>query len=289
MENRPGTVVTALIQGPDRRGLISAITSFIFQNNGNIVYLDQHTDTDQGMFFMRVQFALEGFFIPPDRLEAAFGKVCGDLGMEVRIFFSDRRKRVAILASRQGHCLSDILWRWKDGHLEMELAAVVSNHEDLRGLADYYGVPFHHLPVSPQDREQQERELRKLLHQEGVDSVILARYMQVLSPAFVAEYPNAILNIHHSFLPAFVGANPYLQAFQRGVKVIGATCHYVTDELDCGPIVAQDVVQISHRDTVEDLKRKGQDIERLVLARGVTLHLGNRVIVHNNKTIIFAD
>ncbi len=282
-------MVTALIQGSDRRGIIAKITGFIFENNGNIVYLDQHTDTDEEMFFMRVQFALAGFRIPQAELEPVFRKVCAGLGMELRLWSSSHKKRVAVMVSRQGHCITDLLYRWKTGHLEMEIAAVVSNHEDLADLAAYYRVPFRHFPLGGSNKDKQEKEVLALLKKEMVDTIILARYMQILSPRFTAAYRDSIINIHHSFLPAFAGANPYLQAFSRGVKIIGATCHYVTDELDCGPIIAQDIVQISHRDAVDDLKRKGQDIERLVLARGVALHLDNRVIVHKGKTIIFAD
>ncbi len=283
------SLVTVLIQGPDRRGIIAGVTDFIFRNNGNIVYLDQHTDTAEGMFFMRVQFDLGGFAIPGGDLPAALGVVCRTLGMNFRLRFLARRRRMAILASSHGHCLSDLLYRWRSGHLHVDIPLVISNHDDHRDLAAYYGVPYRHLPVTPETRVEKEKEALEELRRERVDTVVLARYMQILSPAFVAAYPTAIINIHHSFLPAFAGADPYLQAFQRGVKIIGATSHYVTEELDAGPIIAQDVIAVSHRDTLEDLKRKGQDVERLVLARAVALHTEDRVLVHEGKTVVFGD
>jgi formyltetrahydrofolate deformylase len=282
-------LLTALVQGPDQKGIIARITNFIYQNGGNIVYLDQHTDTTEGMFFMRVQFSLDEFTIPRERIEPAFRTVCNELTMDYRLFFSDQKRRVAIMVSKEGHCLVDLLYRWESGFLDIELPAVISNHETLREVAEYYGVPYHYFPVTRETRERYEPEILALLRSLDVDTVVLARYMQILSPRFVDAYRNAIINIHHSFLPAFVGADPYRQAFQRGVKIIGATSHYVTEELDQGPIIAQDVIQVSHRDTLEDFKRKGQDIEKLVLARAVSLHVENRVLVYNGKTVVFGD
>jgi formyltetrahydrofolate deformylase len=284
-----GKLLTALVQGPDQKGIIARITNFIYQNGGNIVYLDQHTDTTEGMFFMRVQFSLDEFTIPRERIEPAFRTVCNELNMDYRLFFSDQKRRVAIMVSKEGHCLVDLLYRWESGFLDIELPAVISNHETLREVAEYYGVPYHYFPVTRETRERYEPEILALLRSLDVDTVVLARYMQILSPRFVDAYRNAIINIHHSFLPAFVGADPYRQAFHRGVKIIGATSHYVTEELDQGPIIAQDVIQVSHRDTLEDFKRKGQDIEKLVLARAVSLHVENRVLVYNGKTVVFGD
>lgn len=282
-------IVTILVQGMDRKGIIASITNFIYKNGGNIIYLDQHTDTIEQMFFMRVQFDMEGFSIDRRNLDEAFGSVCKKLGMSYRIRFSDQKKRVAIMVSRYGHCLSDLLYKWKGGHFEADIPCIVSNHEKLHKFADYYQVPFYCFPITPENKPGQEEKIQSLFEREKIDTVILARYMQILTPGFVDSYPNAIINIHHSFLPAFVGAKPYLQAFQRGVKIIGATSHYVTENLDQGPIIAQDIVQVSHRDTVEDLKRKGQDIEKLILSRAVALHTDDRVLVHDGKTIVFGD
>ncbi len=282
-------MLTALIQGPDRKGIIAGITGFIHRHGGNIVYLDQHTDTLEEMFFMRVQFSLDGFDIPRRLVPESFGETCRSFGMDCRFRFSDDRHRVAILVSRKGHCLADLLHRWDVGHLTCDIPLIISNHEEQRGLAGYHRIPFHHLPVTPDTREGQERRVLDLLAAERIDTIVLARYMQILSPAFVAAYPSAIINIHHSFLPAFAGADPYRRAFQRGVKIIGATSHYVTRELDQGPIIAQETVTVSHRDTVEDLKRKGADVERLVLARAVSLHLRDQVLVHEGKTVVFGE
>lgn len=284
-----GTIATALVQGPDRKGLIAGITGWIFENNGNIIYLDQHTDAYEKKFFMRVQFDLEGFRISRDELPHELEELCMKLDQRCRVFFSDERKRLAIMVSKQGHCLEDLLSRWRSGELEADIRLIVSNHPDLKPIADYYGIPYHHFPITPENKIEQEKKILALYEQENIDTVVLARYMQILTPQFVNRYPDAIINIHHSFLPAFVGADPYRQAFKRGVKIIGATSHYVTEELDEGPIIAQDVIRVSHRDTVEDLKRKGRDIEKLVLARAVKLHLENRVIVYNGKTIVFGD
>jgi formyltetrahydrofolate deformylase len=282
-------MLTALVQGPDRKGIIAGITGFIHRHGGNIVYLDQHTDLLEGMFFMRVQFDLAGFDIPRELVPEAFGELCRGFGMRSRLRFSDGRRRVAILVSRKGHCLADLLHRWEVGHLACDIPLIVSNHEEQRALAEYHRIPFHHLPVNPSDGGAQEGRVRELLAAEGVDTVVLARYMQILSPGFVAAYPSAIINIHHSFLPAFAGADPYRRAFQRGVKIIGATSHYVTEDLDQGPIIAQETIPVSHRDTVEDLMRKGSDVERLVLARAVSLHLRDQVLVHEGKTVVFGE
>jgi formyltetrahydrofolate deformylase len=284
-----GRRVTALVQGPDRPGIIAGITNFIAADGGNIIYLDQHTDPVEGMFFMRVQFDLAEGAGDLEETAERFAGVCHGLGMNVRLRFSDRRPRVALMVSRHGHCLSDLLYRWKSGHLLVDIPCVIGNHDDQRSLVEYYGIPFHHLPVTDDTRAAREQQVLDLFRHEAVDTVILARYMQILSPVFVAAYPNAIINIHHSFLPAFVGADPYRQAFSRGVKIIGATSHYVTEQLDQGPIIAQDVVSVSHRDTVDDLRRKGQDMEKLVLARAVALHAGDRVLVHEGKTVVFGD
>jgi formyltetrahydrofolate deformylase len=279
--------VTALIQGKDTKGIISTITNWIFDNNGNIVYLDQHTDPVEDMFFMRIRWDMSGFQVAREDLDEEFSQVCWRLGMAHRLFFSDRKKRIAIVVSKQGHCLLDLLYRWRSGHLDVEIPCIISNHEDLQDMAGYYNIPYHFLPVSKETKRKQEDEVIGILKKEHIDTVILARYMQILTPKFVQAYRNSIINIHHSFLPAFIGADPYMQAFKRGVKIIGATSHYVAEELDQGPIIYQDVVPVTHRDNVETLKRKGQDIEKVVLARAVAMHVENRVLIHNGKTVVF--
>jgi formyltetrahydrofolate deformylase len=285
-ENTP-LGVTALVQGKDTKGIISTITSWIFDNSGNIVYLDQHTDPVEDMFFMRIRWDMTGFQIPREDLDEEFSKVCWRLGMAHTHLFSDKKKRVAVMVSKQGHCLLDLLYRWRSNHLNIEIPCIISNHEDLQDMAGYYNIPYHHLPVSEETKREQEDKVIKILKKEHVDTVILARYMQILTPKFVQAYRNSIINIHHSFLPAFIGADPYMQAFKRGVKIIGATSHYVTEDLDQGPIIYQDVVPVTHRDNVETLKRKGQDIEKVVLARAVAMHVENRVLIHNGKTVVF--
>jgi formyltetrahydrofolate deformylase len=280
---------TVLVKGPDRKGIIATITGWIFENGGNIVYLDQHTDTFEKMFFMRVEFEVSDFRLRQDEIEKDLKRVCSEIEQEVKVFFSQERKRVAIMVSKEPHCLIDLLHRFHSNELNADLEVVISNHPDHKDLVEFYGIPYHYLPVTRETRHEQEKKVLEVLGSHGVDTIILARYMQILSENFVQKYPNKIINIHHSFLPAFVGADPYTQAFRRGVKLIGATSHYVTEELDQGPIIAQGVIEVSHRDSVEDMRRKGKDIERVVLARAVKLHLENKIIVHNGKTIVFSD
>ena len=279
--------VTALIQGKDIKGIIATITNWIFDNCGNIVYLDQHTDPVEDMFFMRIRWDMTNFQVRREDLDAEFSQVCWRLGMAHRLFFSDRKRSVAILVSKQGHCLLDLLYRWRSGHLDIDIPCIISNHEDLQDMAGYYNIPYHFLPVTKETKREQEDQVIEILKREHTDTVVLARYMQILTPKLVQSYRNSIINIHHSFLPAFIGADPYMQAFKRGVKIIGATSHYVTEDLDQGPIIYQDVVSVTHRDNIETLKRKGQDIEKMVLARAVALHVENRVLIHNGKTVVF--
>ncbi len=286
MTNESPTV-TALVQGKDTKGIIATITNWIFDHSGNIVYLDQHTDSTEDMFFMRIRWSLDGFTVPRDELDDKFGDVCWRLGMAHRLFFSDRRKRLVIMVSKQGHCLLDLLYRWRSGQLSVDIPAIISNHDDQRDIAGYYHIPYHHLPITKDTKSEQEDKILSILREEEADTVVLARYMQILTPKFVNAYRNSIINIHHSFLPAFAGADPYMQAFQRGVKVIGATSHYVTEDLDQGPIIFQDVVPVTHRDNVDTLRRKGEDIEKVVLARAVAMHFENRVLIHNGKTVVF--
>lgn len=276
-----------LLSCRDQTGIVATVADFVWRNGGNIVHAEQHTDTTAGMFFQRVEFELDGFAFPREKLAFAFQPIADRFAMDVQIRFSDERPRMAVLASRAPHCLVDVLARWRSGEFDADLALVASNHPDHAELCGFYGVPFHELPVGD-DPAEQERAMRKLLHDEEIEVVILARYMRILSPEFVEDWPNRIINIHHSFLPAFVGANPYKQAHDRGVKIIGATAHFVTAELDEGPIINQDVAHITHRDGVEDLTRKGSDLEVVVLARAIHAYLDHRILPWGNKTVVFA-
>ena len=278
-----------LISCPDKKGLIAAISSFIAMHDGNILSADQYVSEGEASetFFMRLEIEGEGFGLGRDEFAGAFAPLARRHGMDWRVSYTDTPKKMAILVSRYDHCLIDLLWRWDAGELDAEIPLVVSNHPDLASRAENYGIPFHHLPVSPEIKAEQESRVLDLLFEQGVDLVVLARYMQILSPKFVDAYPSGIINIHHSFLPAFAGADPYRRAHDRGVKTIGATAHYVTDELDAGPIIHQDVAHVTHRDTVEDLARLGREVERRVLARAVRWHLEDRILVDGNRTVVF--
>ena len=276
-----------LITCGDRPGIVSAVSGLLARRGANITALDQHTtDPDQGCFFMRVAFQVPAE-TDPGALEREFAEeVAGPFGMDWHLSLGPRRQRMAVLVSRPEHALLELLWRWSRGELPAELAMVVSNHPDHREAVEGFGVPYHHVPVTPDGKAEAEGRILELL--EGrVDLVVLARYMQILSPSFVAHYPHRIINIHHSFLPAFAGADPYKQAFERGVKLIGATAHYVTSELDAGPVIEQDVIRVSHRDSVQDLRVRGREIERSVLARAVRWHLEDRIAVWGNRTVVF--
>jgi formyltetrahydrofolate deformylase len=285
---RTGTA-RLLIQCADRPGIVAAVSQFLYQHSANIVQADQYsTDATGGRFFMRMEYALEGLGAPPEEIAGAFGsEVAPRFEMDWRVTYSARPQRVAIFASRYDHCLMELLWRQRRGDLHIEVPLVVSNHETLRTDVEAFGIPFHHVPVTAKTRATGEAEALKLLAGAGVELVVLARYMQILSPAFIARYPGRIINIHHSFLPAFAGADPYGRAFDRGVKLIGATAHYATDDLDEGPIIEQDVVHISHRDGRDDLVRLGREVERSVLGRAVQWHVEDRVFVHASKTVVF--
>ncbi len=276
-----------LIACPDGPGIVAAVAGFIAEHGGNLLDADQHTDKDHGEFFMRCAIEREGFHLNVDTFDDAWRPLADRFRMNWTIHWGTSRKRMAILVGKQGHCLSDLLWRWKSGEIEIDIPLVISNHPDLGDVVHDARVNFAVCPVTPETKAQQERKLIELLHDARVDFVVLARYMQIISPAFIAEFPNRIINIHHSFLPAFAGGMPYKQAYDRGVKMIGATSHYVTDELDAGPIIAQEAAPTSHRDTVRDLIRKGRDLERVVLARAVRLHVGDKILVSQNKTVVF--
>ncbi|WP_085522592.1 formyltetrahydrofolate deformylase [Tuberibacillus sp. Marseille-P3662] len=275
-----------LISCQDRPGIVATVSQFLYENGANIIQSDQHTtDPQGGIFFMRIEFECEGG--ESQNLEAAFTEIAESFDMDWRLSHVNTLKRMAIFVSKQDHCLLELLWRWKAGDLNVDIPVVISNHPDLQATVESFDIPFHYIPVNKQNKREAEKEQLECLEQYHVDFVVLARYMQILSPDFVAHYPKRVINIHHSFLPAFVGANPYERAYQRGVKIIGATSHFVTDNLDEGPIIAQGTKEISHKYNVDDLKRIGRTIERDVLARAIQLHLEDKIIVYGNKTVIF--
>jgi formyltetrahydrofolate deformylase len=274
-----------LIDCPDRKGLVAGVASLLYRYGANITHADQHQDHEAGLFFMRVEWALEGFDLGAFRAE--FQKTAAELQMRWQLKRMSDVPRVAIFVSQYLHCLVDLLHRQQAGELHCTIPLIVGNHPDAEALARFYGIEFRHIPVNRDTRQAAEQEQRRLLAAEGIDLIVLARYMQILSPEFVDEYPGRIINVHHSFLPAFIGARPYHAAFHRGVKLIGATSHYVTAALDDGPIIEQDVVRISHRDQVEDLIKKGRDMEKAVLSRAVAWHLEHRILRYGNKTVVF--
>jgi len=278
---------TLLISCPDRKGILAEVTGFIAENNGNIVHADQHIDFQKSIFFMRIEWELEGFRLPKSEIENAFRPIAEKFSMDYQLHFSSEVQNVAIFVSRYDHCLYDLLYRFKAGELPGNLKLVISNHTDLKPVVEMFGVPFYHFPKTKENKLSVEEKEIELLEREEIDLIVLARYMQILSDRFVGRFRNRIINIHHSFLPAFVGAKPYHRAYERGVKIIGATSHYVTEELDQGPIIEQDVVRVSHRDSVEDMIRKGRDLEKVVLSRAVKWHLENKILVYDNKTVIF--
>jgi formyltetrahydrofolate deformylase len=282
----PGTGVL-LLSCPDQRGVVASVAEFIAAHNGNIVHAEQHTDDVERVFFQRVEFDLEGFGLARDEILSAFSSVARRFDMSVDLRFTDVRPRVVLMASKQPHCLFDLLTRWRAGELPAEIVGVIDNHPDHADLVEHMGVPYFHLPLTTGAKDAQETQVLETLSSLDVDLVVLARYMQILSPRVVNAYRSRIINIHHSFLPAFVGANPYRQAHDRGVKIIGATAHYVTEELDEGPILDQEVTRVTHRDSVAELTRKGRDLETIVLARAVRAHLEHRVLVYGRKTVVF--
>lgn len=276
-----------LVDCPDAKGIVASISSFLYSHGANILSSDQHQDNEVGLFFMRVEFDLSDFTLQLRDFAREFQPVADRFRMRWRVEDTARLPRIAIFVSRYQHCLVDLLHRHQIGELRCEIALIVSNHEGARPLAEFYHVPFHHVPVEAERKAEAESVQIDLIERNAIDLIVLARYMQVLSPAFVSRYPLRIVNVHHSFLPAFSGARPYHAAFERGVKLIGATSHYVTDELDAGPIIEQDVTRISHRDQVEQLIEKGRDIEKIVLSRAVRWHLEHRILFYGNKTVVF--
>ena len=276
-----------LINCPDRKGLVAAVANFLYGHEANILHADQHRDDEAGLFFMRVEWDLDGFTLPLARFHEAFEKVAGPLQMDWRLELSSVRPKVAVMVSKYDHCLADLLYRQRSGELACDIPLIVSNHPDARPLAEFHGIPFYYIPVTKEKKREAEAEQLALLERHDVDLVVLARYMQILSPEFVERYPNRIINVHHSFLPAFSGAKPYHRAYERGVKLIGATSHFVTEVLDDGPIIEQDVTRISHRDQLEDLIQKGRDLEKAVLSRAVRWWIERRILVYGNKTVVF--
>lgn len=275
-----------IVSCPDRVGIVSRVSSFIADQNGSIIEANQHSDLDAGRFFMR--YDLQSNALSVDAFREAFATIADEFEMSWRLSDSARRPRVVLMVSRESHCLVDLLYRWSAGELDCEIPCVISNHEDLRSLVAWHGIPFHHVPVSPQDKSPAFAETERLISEAQADSVVLARYMQILPPDLCQRYAGRVINIHHSFLPSFAGAKPYHQAFERGVKLIGATCHYVTEDLDAGPIIEQDIQRVSHCHTPQDLVRLGRDVEKAVLARGLRWHLQDRVLIHGNKTVVFS-
>jgi formyltetrahydrofolate deformylase len=281
------TSAILLISCPDRKGLVAAISDFIFRHNGNILHADEHADEGSNLFLMRVEFDPANFDIDLADFPRHFAPIAEKFEMQWRLARSDYRPRMIILVSKYDHCLVDLLYRHKSGELTCDIPLIISNHPDNQPIADFYQIPFVVVPVTKDNKAEAESRILDLITQNNFDFLVLARYMQVLSNGFVQRFPQRIINIHHSFLPAFVGAKPYHQAFTRGVKLIGATSHYVTEVLDDGPIIEQDVIRISHRDALDDLLQKGRDLEKVVLSRGVRWHIENRVLLYGNKTVVF--
>ena len=276
-----------LVSCPDQKGITASMTNFIYENNGNIVHADQHIDEQSNTFFMRVEWSLDGFDIKKEDVAENFKAIANKFQMTWDLSFSDQRVRLGIFVSRHLHCLSDLLYRQQAGQLTCEIPLIISNHPDAKTIADNFGIKFLEMPITQENKHEQEEKEIKALNEEGIDLIVLARYHQIFTENFVSTFHNRIINIHHSFLPAFAGGNPYLQAYEKGVKIIGATSHYVTEKLDDGPIIEQDTVRISHRDSLDDLVRKGEDLEKSVLSRAVRLALQKKILSYGNKTVVF--
>jgi formyltetrahydrofolate deformylase len=276
-----------LISCPDNKGITAAVTGFVFNHGGNIVHADQHVDETTNAFFMRIEWSYPENTPPREAIQRDFATIAQKYAMRAQLFFSDERPRLALFVSKHLHCLYDVLWKYRSGHFNCEIPLILSNHDDARPLAEMFGIPFVRHIVTKENKLDIEREQLAILREHRVETIGLARYMQVLSPAFVQAYPENIINIHHSFLPAFKGAEPYRQAYEKGVKIIGATGHYVNEDLDMGPIIEQDTARVSHRDTVDDLVRKGQDLEKVVFSRAIQWHCERKILAFSNKTVIF--
>lgn len=278
-----------LLHCPDTQGILAAVTDFINVNKGNIIYLDQYVDHENNVFFMRVEWDLNQFLIPDDKINEYFQTLfASKYQMQFSIYFTDVKPRMALFVSKMSHCLFDILARYTAGEMNVDIPFIISNHADLQWVGEKFGIPFHVIPLNKDNRAELEKEEMELLKKNKIDFIVLARYMQIISPEMIKSYPNNIINIHHSFLPAFIGAKPYHQAYSRGVKIIGATSHYVTSELDAGPIIEQDVVRVTHKDNVKTFVAKGRDLEKIVLSRAIEKHIERKVLVYQNRTVIFS-
>jgi formyltetrahydrofolate deformylase len=288
-KTEPKNTAILLLHCPDKQGLLALVTEFINKNNGNILYLDQHVDREEKLFYMRVEWQLDNFTIPKEKISDYFDTLLAQkYEMTYEIHFSEEKPRMAIFVSKMSHCLFDILARYTAGEWDVEIPLIISNHPDLKPVADGFGIDYHVFNINKENKAEQEAKELNLLKEHNIDFIVLARYMQIISDDFISHYPHKIINIHHSFLPAFVGAKPYHAAHERGVKIIGATSHYVTPELDAGPIIMQDVTRISHKDTVKDLIAKGRDLEKIVLSKAVNKHIDRKILVYNNRTIVFS-
>lgn len=277
-----------LMTCPDQTGLVAVVTDFLHRNNGNIITLDQHVDQEDNQFFMRIEWDLQGFDIPQEKIDDYFGTLIGKkYQMNWSLHFTSQKPKMAVFVTKMSHCLYDILQRYKSGEWQVEIPVIISNHKSLAGLANRFDIPFEHIPITKETKAQQEAQQIALLQKLNIDFIVLARYMQILSDNFIQTFPNKIINIHHSFLPAFKGAKPYHSAYERGVKIIGATSHYVTADLDEGPIIAQDVRMVSHKDAVKDMIRKGKDMEKVVLSQAIWLELQHKILPFKNRTIVF--
>lgn len=280
--------VRLLISCLDKPGIVSSVSTFLLEHQANIIQSDQYTtDPSGGMFFMRIEFDLYGQDQSFEQVREAFQEIAQTFEMDWRMELASRQKKMAIFVSKEDHCLLELLWKWRAAELQVDIPLVISNHEDLRSEVEGYGIPFYHIPVTKATKAAAEQQAIDLIKEHQIDFIVLARYMQILSPIFVQAFPKQIINIHHSFLPAFIGANPYAKAFERGVKLIGATAHYVTDDLDEGPIIEQDVLRVNHRYTTEQLRVAGRQVERIALSRAVSWHNNDQIIVHGNKTVVF--
>lgn len=276
-----------LISCPDRKGIVASVANFLYQHNANILHADEHQDGTSNLFFLRVEWDLADFALNKEGFYELFSILAKEFNMDWKVIYSDDRPKVAIFVSLEEHCLADLLYKHKSGELPCDITLVIGNHDEARAIVNFYNIPFHKIKIDKENKSNAEKKILSLLLKNNIDLIVLARYMQILSGDFIKSFSNPIINIHHSFLPSFVGAKPYHQAFERGVKIIGATSHYVTEDLDLGPIIEQDILRISHRDSVENLKQKGKDIERVVLSRAVRLHLENKILTYSNKTVVF--
>ena len=287
MKNLNQTAIL-LMYCQDQPGIIATVTDFINVNGGNIIYLDQHVDRIENVFFMRIEWELDSFIIPQNKIEEYFSTLYANrFNIHFRLYFKDYKPKMAIFVSKMSHCIYDLLARYEAGEWNVDIPVIISNHPDLEGIGKQFGIPFYTFPITKENKMEQEKAELEILKEMKVDFVVLARYMQIISADFIQHFPNRIINIHHSFLPAFVGGKPYHAAFERGVKLIGATSHYVTSELDAGPIIEQDIVRISHKDSIDVLIHKGQDLEKIVLSRGVEKHIRRKVLTYKNKTVVF--